>query len=115
MIYISAVGMVNALGNSPDEIAANLTAGVAPGMHARTGWLQGSPEAVLGGVEGELPPIPDALSAHRTRNNQLLLAALAQIQPAVDEAIARVGRDRVAVVLGTSTSGLDEGDEHVRA
>lgn len=114
MIYISAVGMVNALGNSPDEIAANLVAGVAPGMHARTGWLQNLPEAVLGGVEGELPPIPDAFSAHRTRNNQLLLAALAQIQPAVDEAIARVGRDRVAVVLGTSTSGLDEGDEHVR-
>ena len=106
--------MVNALGNSPDEIAANLTAGVAPGMHARTGWLQGLPEAVLGGVEGELPPIPDAFAAHRTRNNQLLLAALSQIQPAVDEAIARVGRDRVAVVLGTSTSGLDEGDEHVR-
>ena len=113
MIYISAVGMVNALGNSPDEIAANLAAGVAPGMHARTGWLQGMPEAVLGGVEGELPLIPDTF-AHRTRNNQLLLAALAQIQPAVDEAIARVGRDRVAVVLGTSTSGLDEGDEHVR-
>ena len=55
--------MVNALGNSPDEIAANLTAGVAPGMHARTGWLQGLPEAVLGGVEGELPPIPDAFAA----------------------------------------------------
>lgn len=114
MIYISAVGMVNALGNSHDEIAANLVTGVAPGMHARTGWLQGSPDAVLGGVEGELPPIPETLSAHRTRNNQLLLAALAQIQSTVDEAIARVGRDRVAVVLGTSTSGLDEGDEHVQ-
>ncbi|HDR2502542.1 TPA: beta-ketoacyl-[acyl-carrier-protein] synthase family protein [Enterobacter roggenkampii] len=114
MIYISAVGMVNALGNSHDEIAANLVTGLAPGMHARTGWLQGSPDAVLGGVEGELPPIPETLSAHRTRNNQLLLAALAQIQSTVDEAIARVGRDRVAVVLGTSTSGLDEGDEHVQ-
>lgn len=114
MIYISAVGMVNALGNSHDEIAANLVTGAAPGMHARTGWLQGSPDAVLGGVEGELPPIPETLSAHRTRNNQLLLAALAQIQSTVDEAIARVGRDRVAVVLGTSTSGLDEGDEHVQ-
>lgn len=114
MIYISAVGMVNALGNSADEIAANLIAGRAPGMHRRSGWLQGIPDAVLGGVEGELPTIPDGLRAHRTRNNQLLLAALAQIQPAVDEAIARVGRDRVAVVLGTSTSGLDEGDEHVR-
>lgn len=113
MIYISAVGMVNALGNAPDEIAANLTRGFAPGMHSRPGWLQGQ-DAVLGGVEGELPAIPDDFAAHRTRNNQLLLAALAQIRPAVDEAIARAGRDRVAVILGTSTSGLDEGDEHVR-
>lgn len=113
MIYISAVGMVNTLGNNPDEIAANLIRGIAPGMHTRAGWLQGQ-DAILGGVEGELPPIPDDFAPHRTRNNQLLLAALAQIQPAVDDAIARVGRDRVAVILGTSTSGLDEGDEHVR-
>lgn len=113
MIYISAVGMVNALGNNPDEIAANLIRGIAPGMHTRAGWLQGQ-DAILGGVEGELPPIPDDFAPHRTRNNQLLLAALAQIQPAVDDAIASVGRDRVAVILGTSTSGLDEGDEHVR-
>lgn len=114
MIYISAAGMVNALGNSLDEIAANLTRGVAPGMHSRTGWLQGQTDAILGGVDGELPAIPDSFAAHRTRNNQLLLAALAQIQPVVDDAITRFGRDRVAVVLGTSTSGLDEGDEHVR-
>lgn len=114
MIYISAIGMLNALGRAPDEIAANLTRGIAPGMKARTGWLQGQQEVVLGGVEGELPPIPDDFAEHRSRNNQLLLAALAQIQPQVDEAIARYGRDRVAVVLGTSTSGLDEGDLHVQ-
>ena len=113
MIYISAVGMINALGNDTDEIAANLTHGVAPGMRPRTGWLQGHPHAVLAGVDGELPAIPDDFSAHRSRNNQLLLAALRQIQLQVDEAIARYGRDRVAVVLGTSTSGLDEGDTHV--
>jgi 3-oxoacyl-[acyl-carrier-protein] synthase-1 len=69
---------------------------------------------VLGGVEGELPVIPASFSAHRSRNNQLLLAALEQIQPQVDEAIARFGRDRIAVVMGTSTSGLNEGDEHVQ-
>lgn len=113
MIYISAVGLLNALGNAPDDIAANLTRGVAPGMRLRSGWLPGQ-EAVLGGVDAELPAIPDRFARHRSRNNQLLLAALAQIQPAVDEAIARYGRDRVAVVLGTSTSGLDEGDTHVR-
>ncbi|KFK95440.1 MULTISPECIES: beta-ketoacyl-[acyl-carrier-protein] synthase family protein [unclassified Serratia (in: enterobacteria)] len=113
MIYISAVGMINALGQSAQEIAANLQRGIAPGMRNRTGWLQNPPQAMLGGVEGELPAIPDHFAAHRSRNNQLLLAALAQIQPVVDEAILRVGRDRIAVVLGTSTSGLDEGDRHV--
>ena len=113
MIYIAAVGMINALGNSNDEIAANLTRGVAPGMRLRSGWLQGGQEAVFAGVDGELPAIPDAFAAHRSRNNQLLLAALAHIQPQVDRAIAQYGRDRVAVVMGTSTSGLDEADKHV--
>ncbi|KLV62202.1 MULTISPECIES: beta-ketoacyl-[acyl-carrier-protein] synthase family protein [Citrobacter] len=113
MIYISAVGMINALGNDADEIAANLTRGIAPGMRARTDWLQGHLCAVLAGIDGELPTIPDNFRAHRSRNNQLLLAALAQIQPQVDDAIARYGRDRIAIVLGTSTSGLDEGDVHV--
>lgn len=113
MIYISAVGMINALGGSLAEIATNLTSGVAPGMRRRAGWLQHQPAIILAGVEGELPLIPDSFAAHRSRNNQLLLAALAQIQPTVNQAIQRVGSDRIAVVLGTSTSGLDEGDQHV--
>ena len=113
MIFISAVGMINALGNDTAEIAANLTRGIAPGMRARAGWLQGKTEAVFGGVDAELPTIPEAFAAHRSRNNQLLLAALAQIQPQVDRAIAQYGRDRIAVVMGTSTSGLDEGDQYV--
>lgn len=113
MIYLSAIGMVNALGNNADDIAANLARGIAPGMRPRAGWLQGHSDAVFAGVDGELPAIPEAFAAHRSRNNQLLLAALAQIQPQVDNAISRYGRDRVAVVMGTSTSGLDEGDRHV--
>ena len=113
MIYISAVGMINALGNNLDDIAANLTRGVAPGMRPRAGWLQGHPQAVLAGVDGELPVIPEKFAAHRSRNNQILLAALAQIQPQVDDAIAKYGRERIAIVLGTSTSGLHEGDTHV--
>ncbi|QEM89360.1 beta-ketoacyl-[acyl-carrier-protein] synthase family protein [Kosakonia radicincitans] len=113
MIYISAIGMINALGHTCDDIAANMSRGVAPGMIPRKGWLQGYEEVMLGGVDAALPSIPETWQAHRSRNNQLLLAALEQIQPTVDEAISRYGRDRVAVVLGTSTSGLDEGDKHV--
>jgi len=114
MIYISAIGMLNALGNDSQQIADSLKKGEAPGMQLRHGWLSGDRACWLGRVEGELPPVPAALSAHNTRNNQLLLAALAQIRPALDAAIARYGASRVAIVLGTSTSGVDEGDQQIR-
>ncbi|MGG7669823.1 beta-ketoacyl-[acyl-carrier-protein] synthase family protein [Yersinia sp. J1] len=113
MIYISAVGMLNALGSNADQIASQLPLGIAPGMKPRDGWVQPEQPCWLGAVEGELPEIPAALAMHRSRNNQLLLAALEQIRPQVDQAIVRFGRDRVAVVLGTSTSGLNEGDRQV--
>ena len=112
MIYIAATGAISALGSTLDETASNLAAGVSPGMTPRSGWLQGEALAVLGGVNGALPAIPDTFAAHRTRNNQLLLAALAQIQPEIDTLIARYGPQRVAVIMGTSTSGLHEGDTH---
>ncbi len=40
--------------------------------------------------------------------------ALAQIAPAVAAAIARHGAERVAVVLGTSTSGIGESEQALR-
>ncbi|WP_122097348.1 beta-ketoacyl-[acyl-carrier-protein] synthase family protein [Rahnella sp. Larv3_ips] len=114
MIYFSAVGMVNALGNDLVQIAQNLTAGTAPGMSLQEGWLTENRPVWLGTVTGDLPAIPGDLMAHRSRNNQLLLAALAQIESQVNAAIAQYGKDRVAVIMGTSTSGIAEGEEAVR-
>ncbi|WP_409309398.1 beta-ketoacyl-[acyl-carrier-protein] synthase family protein [Pectobacterium sp. B1J-3] len=113
MIYINAVGALNALGNNLDEIADNLASGYAPGMRPDTGWLLHDKPCWTGKVDAELPVIPVELAAHNSRNNQLLLAALEQIRPQVDAAIAQFGSDRVAVILGTSTSGLDEADRYV--
>ena len=113
MIYFSAVGMLNALGHSPDEIAGNLSRGIAPGFKESAAWLLHEQPCWVGTVDAELPLIPATLQQHNSRNNRLLLAALAQIRAAVDTAITRYGPDRVAVVLGTSTSGVDEGDKAV--
>ncbi|MBA2814883.1 beta-ketoacyl-[acyl-carrier-protein] synthase II len=84
-------------------------------MQPRDGWLSGGRRCWLGAVEGELPPVPSHLAVHNTHNNQLLLAALTQIRPALDASVARYGAGRVAIVLGTSTSGVDEGDRQRRA
>ncbi|MFX8782049.1 beta-ketoacyl-[acyl-carrier-protein] synthase II, partial [Acinetobacter baumannii] len=44
----------------------------------------------------------------QSRNNQLELTALAQIRSEVDAAIARFGAERIAIILGTTTSGIAE-------
>jgi len=114
MIYFSAVGMVNALGNQVNEIADNLSAGCTPGLSLQDQWLTSKQPIWLGKVLNELPEVPDSLARHRSRNNQLLMAALQQIRPEIDRAIEQYGKDRVAVVMGTSTSGIAEGEEAVK-
>jgi 3-oxoacyl-[acyl-carrier-protein] synthase-1 len=104
-VYLHALGMINALGDSMDTIVPALAAGIAPGMrtiHTGIGdTFAGSVTAPL-----DLAP-PDSLSRYDCRNNRLLLAALAQIAPAVEAARERYGAHRIGVVLGTSTSGIE--------
>jgi 3-oxoacyl-[acyl-carrier-protein] synthase-1 len=77
-------------------------------MRPQPDWVHGR-TLTLGGHADALPPIPDTLPAHHhSRNNQLLLAAALQIEPQLRAAVARHGASRVAVVLGTSTSGVND-------
>ncbi|WP_347253801.1 beta-ketoacyl-[acyl-carrier-protein] synthase family protein [Leminorella grimontii] len=109
MIYLSHVGLINALGGSLAEIGDRLTSGHS-GLTQQEGWLLNGKSTWVGEVAEALPEIPPHLAKHRSRNNGLLMAALAQIRPRVDDAIARFGADRIAVVMGTSTSGIHEGE-----
>ncbi len=56
----------------------------------------------------ELEAIPAHLFKHVCRNNQLARLALRQdnFEQAIHEAIASLGRDRIGVFVGTSTSGI---------
>lgn len=108
--YLPALGLVNALGSSCNEVADRLFAGDTSGMAREAGWLAGGGEAMVGRVRADLPAVPGRLARYDCRNNRLLLAALAQIAGPVAEAIAQHGADRVGVVLGTSTSGIAEGE-----
>jgi 3-oxoacyl-[acyl-carrier-protein] synthase-1 len=103
-VYLHALGMINALGNDVPSIVAALANGQAPGM----GTLQTRlGEAFVGRVTAALDlAAPAALAHYDCRNNRLLLAALAQIRPAIEAARERYGARRIGVVLGTSTSGI---------
>lgn len=107
--FLPALGIVNVLGNGADEVASRLFAGDTTGMALEEGWLAGRP-ARVGRVRADLPEIPAAFSDYACRNNRLLLAAFAQIRREVEDALERFGPGRIGVVLGTSTSGIAEGE-----
>ncbi|MCK6187132.1 beta-ketoacyl-[acyl-carrier-protein] synthase family protein [Pseudomonas sp. EYE_354] len=105
--YLNALGIVCALGRGQAEVSRNLFAGDCSGTRAESGWV---PERVLpvGSVPGELATIPVELGQQSSRNNQLLLEAALQIEGEIRQAIRTYGASRVGIVLGTSTSGIDE-------
>ncbi|MBH3406541.1 beta-ketoacyl-[acyl-carrier-protein] synthase family protein [Pseudomonas glycinae] len=105
--YLNALGVICALGRDKQTVARNLFAGDCSGMRRESGWVP-ERELPVAAVHGDLAPIPEALADQRSRNNQLLLEAALQIRDEIEQAIQTYGRERIGVVLGTSTSGIDE-------
>ena len=102
------MGIASPIGIGKDAVARALFAGTR-GLAPRDDLIPGRTVHV-GEVTGPLPPVPPKLQSMDCRNDRLTLAAVAEIADAVEEAAHRFGRDRIAVVLGTSTSGIAEGE-----
>ena len=112
-VFLSALGIVSPLGQGKHEVRCNLLAGNAPGVVRRHDLLIGGQEVHVGTVQGVLPLVPQCLAVWASRNTAMVIAALEEIRPELDAARARYGSSRIAVVMGTSTSGLAEGEEAV--
>jgi 3-oxoacyl-[acyl-carrier-protein] synthase I len=106
--------MICPLGNELEEIARRMFAAES-GVEPAQNFLPGR-SLPLGRIDAKLslPPLQELPLPDRSRNNQLALAALGQIRPALDDIIERFGADRIAVVIGTSTSGIAEGESALR-
>lgn len=113
--FLNALGVVCALGAGKAAVAEALFGGEAHGLHAEAGWIPGHAPP-LGTVRTPLPGIPATLAATRdNRCNRLLLAAAQEIETDVRTAISRYGSERVGVVLGTSTGGIEEATDGLAA
>lgn len=114
-IYIHACGIHCALGLSRSVIHHSLQSGDAPGMQVTTDSLNSGGQTVVGRAVDPLPEIPARFSHQNTYNNRLALSALNDIKPEIEHAIARYGRERVAVIVGTSTFGMADGEAAMTA
>ncbi len=112
--YLSDLAIVNALGSGKEAVLENLLLGEQSGMQD-CGLLLTGRSGVVGRVAGELAALPPDLAEFDCRNNRLLAATVTQLGPAVDALKTRFGPARIAVIIGTSTSGIAEGEAAVAA
>ena len=105
---ITAWSAVNALGRSTTEVLDGLDAG-------RSGLgpspLPTTMETVVGAMPGTLEALPSKYAAYDTRLARIGWSAFAEVSQAVTAAVARWGSRRVAIVLGTSTGGLEQTEQ----
>lgn len=109
---LSDLGMVCALGNSPDEILTRALAGDTSGMRSAPEAVPGK-NFLFGRVSAELPKIDDP--ADDTRSNRLALAALEQISDGVKRLLDAFPPERIGIVLGASNTGINEAQTFVHA
>ncbi|MGC1549143.1 MAG: beta-ketoacyl-[acyl-carrier-protein] synthase family protein [Rhodanobacter sp.] len=106
--YLNALGVICTLGAGKHAVREALFSGDDSGLRPEADWVPGNAPP-LGSVRMPLPAMPAALSATRdNRNNRLLLAAAQEIEADIQTVIQRYGRERIGVVLGTSTTGIEE-------
>lgn len=67
----------------------------------------------FGAVEEELPAIADP--EYDFRSCRLLAWALKDLGPKLDAFLAKHGKDRIAIVLGASNTGVDEAQTHLES
>lgn len=112
-VYLNELGVICALGADRAQVRDGLFAAQPGGLRDNAAILPGRTLA-LGEVHAPLSDLSALPVALRGRNNGLLDAALEQIRAGVAAAVARFGAARVAVIIGTSTSGIGESENALR-
>lgn len=111
-VVITGFSAVNAMGRNTADVLRALDAGrsglATPGDRLPI-------ETVVGAIPGELTSLPTGLEAYDTRLARIGTMALDDMRDAVDRALVRWGKKRVAVLIGTSTGGLDATEVAYRA
>lgn len=104
-IYLSSLGVVNALGTTKESVCENFLNNNQHGMFVYDELLSGK-KTRIGSVRESLVNLPLHLKKYDCRNNQLIATAFAQIEKDIEALKALYGKERIGIVLGTSTSGI---------
>lgn len=106
-VYLQHMAWISALGRGAaarEALFAPQAGGARPTEACTPGRM-----LHLGCVDEALPALDQHPVQVRSRSNALLAALLPELRGALDAALARFGPQRIAIVLGVSAAGLQEG------
>jgi len=115
-VYLNAASAHSALGLDVASMRAHLFAATDPATLQWTERYSPGRRLPMGCLPaGAVLPALDFAPIHQqSRNNALAWGAVQALQGAVQQAIDRFGPTRVALVVGTSTAGIEEGEVAAR-
>ena len=111
-VYIHAANGICAAGSNLTEISDFVS---NAGKHSFTETDQFTQGQALpvGLVNQQLPSLEVLENKYQSRTNQLLLASLEPLNDILAELRQNIPNHRIAIVLGTSTSGISEGENDI--
>lgn len=108
LIYLSSPSVVCSLGDNLKDIFANMY-DKKSGLQKDNSFLDKS--IYLGKITSSLATIDQKNIDFKTRTNEILLTALLQMDTQIQKAIKKYGKDKIGVVIGTTTTGIEENFE----
>ena len=109
-IFLNELGIICSMGAEKNQVARHLFSETLPETLTLSEQYSLGRPMFIGSVNVELPDLSHLEKKWHGRNNQLIAAAVTQIKPAIDLLIEQYGAHRIAIILGTSTSGVGESE-----
>lgn len=108
-LYLNALGIVSPLGLGKEDTYKTMIVGDQSNMVRTDKWSANSVE-VVGKIATDPPELPISDRPLQSRNNRFLYQASVEIKQNILCAISEYGAHRVGVIIGTSTSGIEESE-----
>lgn len=110
-VYLNDLGIICAVGQDKASVINTLLEQPEQETLTKDEQLSLADEPIyVGRVNQQLPSLEDFDEHLQSRNNQLAYVAFQQIAASVTKLICDLPKQRVAVIIGTSTSGILEGE-----
>ena len=113
MIYINDLTSVSSLGTNELTIVDSLSHTDRCYLTYRDDLLNEHKGSYFGQIKAKLPRL-DEYPEHKSRNSAVLAFLADSIKDSINELKQKYSKDRIAIILGTSTSGLDETENELK-